>query len=282
METERKTRNTNEPQDPDKTLILAVETSSRVGSVALALGPNLLAETTFTAPLRHSAEIFPAIVELLNRSGRSPSDLDQVHLSIGPGSFTGLRIAVAAAKAMHLANGVRIVAVDSLDAIAANVKDASLEGAFQSISEDSSRTLRLATLLDAKRGQFYTAVYEYDGSHEKTQPGPNDAPGYHIPAPGGGSWRKTMADGLLSAAEIQERFASPENPICVAGDGLLYHRDRFQVEGIHVLDGSYWSPHAAGIHRLGWQKALADRFADPLALVPFYLRGPEVTLRKRA
>jgi tRNA threonylcarbamoyl adenosine modification protein YeaZ len=282
MENACKRHSRNQAENLDKTLILAVETSSRVGSVALASGPNLLGETTFTAPLRHSAEIFPAIVELLNRSGRSPSDLDQVHLSIGPGSFTGLRIAVAAAKAMHLANGVRIVAVDSLDAIAANVKDAPLEGAFQSISEDSSRTLRLATLLDAKRGQFYTAVYEYNGNHGKTQPAPNDDPGYHIPAPRGGFWRKTMADGLLSAAEFQERFASSENPICVAGDGLLYHRDRFQVEGVHVLDPSCWSPHAAGIHRLGWQKASNDRFADPLALVPFYLRGPEVTLRKRA
>ncbi len=281
METLRKTRNTNRNGNPAKPLILAIETSSRVGSVALASGPDLLGETTFTAPLRHSAEIFPAIVDLLSRSGYGPPDLDQVHLSIGPGSFTGLRIAVTVGKAMHLANGVRIVAVDSLDTIAANVKDARLEEAFQSISEESSGPGRLATLLDAKRGQFYTAVYEYDTDGRGVEPDQADAPDYRISAPGGGFWRKTLADGLLNAAEIRDRFASPDNPICVAGDGLLYHRDQFQVEGIRILDPSSWSPRATVIHLLGFQKASIGRFSDPLALVPFYLRGPEVTLRRR-
>lgn len=282
MGTAHKTQGAKSDKKPSETLILAIETSSRVGSVALASGPELLGETTFTAPLRHSAEIFPAIVDLLSQSGHRPSDLDQVHLSIGPGSFTGLRIAVAAAKAMHLANGVQIVAVDSLDTIAANVKDARLAEAFQSISQESSGPGRLATLLDAKRGQFYTAVYEYDPGRPEAEMDEVDRPGYRIAAPEGGFWRKTLADGLLSAAEFRDRFATPENPICVAGDGLLYHRDRFQVEGIRILDPSYWSPHASGIHQLGWQAASAHRFADPLTLVPFYLRGPEVTLRKRA
>jgi tRNA threonylcarbamoyl adenosine modification protein YeaZ len=268
---------------PREPLILAIETSSRVGSVALALGRNLLGQTTFTAPMRHSAEVFPAIVALLSRSGYGPSDLGQVHISIGPGSFTGLRIAVAAAKAMHLANSVRIVAVNSLDAIAANVKDAPSSEAFQSISEESSDPCRLATLLDAKRGQFYTAVYEYEGQDRRPLPEEAlDDPGYRIPAPADGFWRKTLPDCLMSAAELLDRFATPGNPISVAGDGLLYHQDRFQVEEVRILDPRHWSPRAAGVHILGRQKAAMNRFSDPLTLVPFYLRGPEVTLRKTA
>jgi tRNA threonylcarbamoyladenosine biosynthesis protein TsaB len=267
---------------PRNALILAIETSSRVGSVALASGSELLGRTTFTAPMQHSAEIMPAIVELLRRSSHSPSDLEQVYVSIGPGSFTGLRIAVAAAKAMHLANGARIVAVDSLDAIAANVKDAPFDEAFQSISQES-RILRLAALLDAKRGQFFTAVYEYQrGDREPAPEDAADSPDYRIPAPAGGWWRKALADCLLTADELLDRFATPDHPLLVAGDGLLYHQDRFQGRAARILDERYWSPRAESIHLLGCRKAATGRFSDPLTLVPFYLRGPEVTLRKAA
>jgi len=67
-------------------LILAVETSSRVGSVALAAGQRLLAEQSFTAPLRHSAEIFPAVGSLLDRFGHTPDNITAAYISIGPGS----------------------------------------------------------------------------------------------------------------------------------------------------------------------------------------------------
>ena len=276
-------RNTNEPNRALQPLILAIETSSRVGSVALALGTELLGQATFSAPLRHSAEIFGAIAGLLSRAGYGPSDLRQVHISAGPGSFTGLRIAVAAAKAMHLAGGVRIVAVDCLDVIAANAKDVPSATAFQWNSEDSPAPRRLATVLDAKRGQFFTAVYEYsrDIHGPASEPTP-DGPGYRIPAPADGDWRKTLPDCLLSAADLRDRFANPDEPILVAGDGLLHHRSQFEVEGIQILDPALWSPQATGVLLLGRQKAASDRFSDPLTLVPFYLRGPEVTLRKRA
>ncbi|HNY80238.1 MAG: tRNA (adenosine(37)-N6)-threonylcarbamoyltransferase complex dimerization subunit type 1 TsaB [Sedimentisphaerales bacterium] len=277
-----KTGETSEAKTPRNALILAVETSSRVGSVALASGSELLGQATFTAPMQHSAEIMPAIVELLHRSSRSPLNLEQVHISIGPGSFTGLRIAVAAAKAMHLANGTRIVAVDSLDAIAANVKDAPVDEAFQSISQES-HILRLATLLDAKRGQFFTAVYEYQRQdHEPPPEDASDDRDYLIPAPAGGWWRKTLPDCLLTADELLDRFATPDYPLLVAGDGLLYHQDRFQGRAARILDERYWSPRAESVHLLGCRKAAAGRFSDPLTLVPFYLRGPEVTLRKSA
>ncbi|HPC95388.1 MAG TPA: tRNA (adenosine(37)-N6)-threonylcarbamoyltransferase complex dimerization subunit type 1 TsaB [Sedimentisphaerales bacterium] len=269
----------DQAETPRNTLILAMETSSRIGSVALALGHDLLGQTTFSAPMQHSAEIMPAIAGLLRQSDHGPSDLDQVHISIGPGSFTGLRIAVAAAKAMHLANGVRIVAVDSLDAIAANVKDAPCDPAFQSISQESGIP-RLATLLDAKRGQFFAAVYEYRRKDHEPQPGDtSDEPDYRIPAPAGGSWRKVLPDCLITAAELLDRFAAPGHPLLVAGDGLLYHLDQFRTEAVRILDARYWSPRAESIHLLGCQKAAGGRFSDPLTVAPFYLRGPEVTLR---
>lgn len=276
-----KTRDVRAENSVLRPLILAIETSSRVGSVALAMGQDLLGQATFSAPLQHSAELFPSIVGLLSRSGRRPSDLNQVHISVGPGSFTGLRIAVAAAKAMHVAGGVRIVAVDSLDSIAANVRDAFPGNAFQDIGRESTAPPRLATVLDAKRGQFFTAVYAYQDRDQQAPPeNASDGPGYRIPAPAGGSWCKVLPDCLLTAAELLDRFATPDHPLLVVGDGLLYHQDRFQAKAVHILDPRHWSPRAESIHLLGCQKATSGQFSDPLTLVPFYLRGPEVTLRR--
>jgi tRNA threonylcarbamoyladenosine biosynthesis protein TsaB len=263
-------------------VILAVETSSRIGSAALAVGPRLLEESRLDAPMQHSAEIFPAIERVLKGHGYAPADIDQIHIAVGPGSFTGLRIAVTMAKAMHLANGVRIVTVDSLDVVAANLSGASA-GQIEAAREEPGTAMpgRIAALFDAKRGQFYAGIYQRGTPGlEDLRRADSDDPGYLIPAPDNGLWQKIVPDALMTVREITERSAE-SGPIGLLGDGLLYHRDKFDTDRIVILPEQYWSPHAANVHRLGYQKALAGRFADPLALTPFYLRGPEVTLRKK-
>ena len=262
----------------EEPLVLAVETSSRVGSVALARGPVLLAESTFSAPLQHSAEVFPAISQLLNRFHFVPGDIAQVHIATGPGSFTGLRIAVTLAKAMHLASATAIVTVNSLDVIAANIGDAS---SAQALQDSCGVPLdRIAAVLDAKRGEFYAAVYQRTGRTERAdQPVPAGDSGYVIPAPQEHIWQKTVPDCLITADGIVERFGV-DAPLGVLGDGLLYHRDEFAAHNVRVLDEKCWSPRASNVHRLGYQKARAGLFADPLTLMPFYLRGPLVTLKK--
>jgi len=263
-------------------LTLAVETSSRIGSAALALGDRLIEESAFSSPMQHSAEIFPAIESLLARHGHRPSEIGQVHIAVGPGSFTGLRIAVTLAKAMHLAQGVQIVTVDSLDVVAANLGDAPEDaGGNQARPQPGPLPDRIAALFDAKRGQFYVSIYDRVPPETDASENPgDDAPGYHIPAPCDTIWRKIHPDSLMTAREIIEGFAGT-GLLGVLGDGLLYRREEFAVEGVAILPESCWSPRAANVHRLGWQKAHAGLFADPLALTPFYLRGPLVTLKRR-
>ncbi len=265
-----------------KNVTLAVETSSRIGSIALADGGDLLGETTFSGALRHSAELFPSITELLQRFGYTAGEIGQVAISIGPGSFTGLRIAVTAAKCIHLANKARIVTVDSLDATAAHVTDAGPESIIQNSEKDDGPPRRLATILDAKRGQFYAAVYEYVAAGASPEAQEAEQPGYDIPAYEQGCWRKILPDCLITAADLLDRFADKANPIAVMGDGLLYHQDKFTAEGTRIVHPDLWGAKAAQIHVLGHQKAQVGRFSDPTALTPFYLRGPQVTLRKRA
>ena len=147
----------------EKSLILAIETSSRKGSVAIALDEKMLAEKLFSAPLKHSAEIFPSIRDLLERFGLNPNQIEHIYISGGPGSFTGLRIATTIAKMMQLVYSTKIVSVDTLDVIAANVIDLSAGNTFPA-SNHKFPVLsgeRVAAVLDAKRGQFYVAVFEF-------------------------------------------------------------------------------------------------------------------------
>jgi tRNA threonylcarbamoyladenosine biosynthesis protein TsaB len=127
--------------------IVAIETSSRRGSVAIAVGPDLIATAEFTADLRHAVELLPSIDRLCRNAGWPPASIEQVHVSIGPGSFTGLRVAVTAARHLALAVGARIVAVPSLAVIA----------------ENACLQPRVAVILDAKRRQVYAGLFERRG-----------------------------------------------------------------------------------------------------------------------
>jgi len=274
--------NRGRPDNPiEEDVILAVETSSRIGSAALALGPRLLAQSRFTGPMQHSSELFPAVADLLRNGGYVPTDIDQIHVAIGPGSFTGLRIAVAMAKAMYLANAVRIVTVDSLDVVAANLSETpASRGQAVGVETGIAIPDRIAALFDAKRGQFYASVYQRIAPVPGSEEGDKEGPGYHIPGPDNTLWQKIAPDCLMTAPQIVEDFARSDR-LGLLGDGLFYHRDTFDTDRTVILPEQYWSPRAANVHRLGWQKALASRFSDPLGLTPFYLRGPEVTLRKK-
>jgi tRNA threonylcarbamoyladenosine biosynthesis protein TsaB len=233
-----------------KPLILAVETSGRAGSAAIARGPQLIDNLDFSAPMRHSAELFVAVDQLLKKADLKPRDIEHIYISSGPGSFTGIRIAVTMAKTMNFANGAKIVALDTLDVIAQNAADY--------IRDKNATVSRIATILDAKRGQFFVAVYDNQN----------------------GKWVKTTPDCLMTAAEFVRNF-SGFGPIWLLGEGLVYYANMFAGEGINFLDKEYWPASAKKVHKLGWQEACQNRIADSLKLVPFYLRGPDAVPKQK-
>ncbi len=255
-----------------KPCILAVETSSRIGSVVIAFGGEILAETIFSCPLMHSAEIFPAIIALLKRARRKPDQIEHVYISGGPGSFTGLRIATTLAKAMHLANTVKVIAVDTLDVIAYNTVDYIREKIdIKSRSGKNKDSIeKIATIVDAKRGQFFVAVYNcnlYEADAQR--------------AMFSRQYEKISPDSLMSASEFIVKFTGKNKPIWLLGDGLVYHRDKFKAKGVCFFEEKYWSPRANKVHMLGWQMARQAVFADPINLTPFYLRRPDVKIKSR-
>ena len=103
----------------DRPHILAIETSSRRGFVALGRGDTVLEVVELPPKRRHNLDLVPTIDAVCQRHGLGPSVLGELYVSLGPGAFTGLRIAVATAKMLALTVGVKIVGVPTLDLLCA-------------------------------------------------------------------------------------------------------------------------------------------------------------------
>jgi len=226
--------------------IIAIETSSRHGSVAVALGPDLLAEETFPTDQEHARELLPALDRLCRAQGWSPDEIAHCYVSIGPGSFTGLRVAVTFARHLALATGAKICAVPTLDAVAENC--AALPDAPE----------HLAVVFDAKRGQVFAAVFARRGGSSA-------------------GVAKSAYDRIVEPCMIEPDalLATAPRPIAVVGEGIDHHRAAIEASGAALLDRTLWRPRAANVHRLGWGLAEQGRFTPARELVPFYLRRPE-------
>lgn len=223
-------------------LILAVETSGRWGSVALGKGEDVLVERPFSSPMRHSAELFPAIAALLAETGCTPGDIGQVYVSSGPGSFTGLRLAVTMAKTMALASGTKIVAVNSLEAAAQNATD---------YARDTGTACQcVAVVLDAKRGQFFTGFFR----------------------PAAGRWKAVGSPELMKPEAFVKAAETQGTKVHILGEGLVYYAAKFSSSHIVILPEAYWQPKASAVFALGRERANAGDFDDPVSLVPTYIR----------
>ena len=253
-------------------LIMAIETSGRQGSVALARGPVVLAESGFSTDREHARELLPTLDKLCREQGWRPSEIEQCYVSIGPGSFTGLRVAVTFARHLALAGGARIVAVPTLEVIAENC--AILE----------PPPAHVAVILDAKRGQVFAAVYERAAPTASPESGaiadqqmgdialPTGLDRHPISALRPPAYRCLVEPCLIEPVRL---LAGAPRPLAMTGEGIDYHRAALDVAEVEVLDRTLWPPQARNVHRVGWQLALAECFTPSRELVPFYLRRPE-------
>ncbi len=245
---------TQKARKTDSPFILAIETSGRAGSIAIGVDKEVLGWQAFSGPMRHSAELFPAFSRLLKAADRECGEIEQVYISAGPGSFTGIRIAVTLAKAMSLANTsrrTRIVAVNTMQVIAENAVD------YMKKKQIEINTI--ATILDAKRGQFFVAIFDRQ----------NDR------------WLRRLPDCLMRPDEFVKKFSGAGQPVWLLGEGLVYYAEAFKAESVRIIEPDYWQADARKLYQLGREMALAGQFADPVTLVPFYLRKPEVKEKPR-
>ncbi|MGE4590050.1 MAG: tRNA (adenosine(37)-N6)-threonylcarbamoyltransferase complex dimerization subunit type 1 TsaB [Acidaminococcaceae bacterium] len=127
-------------------LILGIDTATKVCTVSLVRDNEMVAEYEINAGMTHSEELLPQIGQLLERTKIDKKDIDLIAISIGPGSFTGLRIGLATAEAMAYSWQIPVSGVDTLKAMAYNLP-----------VDD----IVLAPVLDAQKGNYYLALYEW-------------------------------------------------------------------------------------------------------------------------
>ncbi len=129
--------------------VLAIDTSTLAGGVALLDGAHLIAEYLLDVRVTHSERLLPAIDRMLGDAGWPAATLEGLAVAVGPGSFTGLRIGLAAAKGLAFALDVPIAAIPTLDALAASLPFAGLP---------------VCPVLDARKGEVYACRYRWDGA----------------------------------------------------------------------------------------------------------------------
>ena len=124
--------------------IIAIETATLVGSIAIIDDERVISELTLNVKATHSEKLMAAMNHLLSESGLTINDMDGIAVSIGPGSFTGLRIGLSTAKGLSYGSGKPLIGISTLDALASNLP--------------FSRYL-VCPILDARKGEVYTAIY---------------------------------------------------------------------------------------------------------------------------
>ncbi len=217
--------------------ILAFETSAKAASVALTQEGKLLGESYQNTGLTHSQTLMVMAQDLLRQCGVAISQLDAVAVANGPGSFTGVRIGVAAAKGLAWGAELPCVGVSTLSAMAVGL------GAWQGY---------VCPVMDARRSQVYNALFHVDC----------------------GKYTRIREDRAISLQELGEDVKNLSQPIFLVGDGsvLCYNTLSEAVPALVLPPEHRMHQRAVGV-ALEAQRMMHEGAIPPAAeLVPNYLR----------
>jgi tRNA threonylcarbamoyladenosine biosynthesis protein TsaB len=221
--------------------LAAIDTSTALGSVALFEDGELVAEQSQRVSNAHGESLLPMVAALFERVGWQPAQVQRWGVGIGPGSFTGVRIAVATAKGIALATGAELVGVTSLDALAEGV-------------DDRGGTV-VASVLEAGKGEVFVQARR----EGQVVLGPS-----HVV--------------LAEVGATLARIAGAEGPVVVAGEAASeLDLSALGVRVILAVAAPHDLPRASIIGRIAHARTPDD--AD--ALEPLYVRPPDITMPKK-
>jgi len=234
-------------KSPDSgTTLLCLETSTGVSSVALVNRAGLLARCCRNSPAPHTADLFPTVKRLLDDCGERPSDLFGVGVAAGPGSFTGLRVALSAAKTLAWAAGVPLFAVGSLEALAFGAAD---------------RKLPVCALFNAGQNELYAAAYSR-------------------PTPGSPA-QELIAPGAFTLEKLCSELRGFDRLICL-GEGFRTREQELTAclgQRLEKTPARCNLPDAALVGELVLTAPERYRVKDIFGFEPFYVRCSRTQLR---
>jgi len=221
--------------------ILAFDASTKFLTVALADNGETIGSFHEDVGMNQSTLLMPTIESILKEAGCALNELDGIAVGVGPGSFTGLRIAITTAKGLSMVSGVPVVGVPTLDLIAYNFIG---QGAY------------LLPVLDARKNRVYACLYHSDGLTitPKTE------------------YLLEPADAL--AGRITKKALA-------FGDGFELYRELFESRNKNILAAGHneWYPKGEVLASLGAARLKAQGADRIDALVPMYLYPKECNVR---
>jgi tRNA threonylcarbamoyladenosine biosynthesis protein TsaB len=212
---------------------LILETSGRIGQVALAEGERLRGVRCLEETRRHARDLAPGVMELLAGLGWRPRDLQGVIVSRGPGSYTGLRVGLMSAKALAYATGCAVLGIETFAAIAQQVPP---------------EVLRLDVLADAQQDKVYVQGFGRTSSAEPMAP-----------------------LSPLAIRPFADWLAGRPADAWVSGPGLRGHEGRITGDR-RVVAADQWDPRPESLLQLGLARLAKGERDDCWSLEPLYLR----------
>jgi len=225
--------------------ILAIETATPSGSVALLDGPTLVVERSEAVPMHHLEWLAPTIDQVLGDVGWSTATIEGLAVSQGPGGFTGLRIGIATALAWARAREVPVVGIPTLAALALGVEAHGL----------------VCPVLDARRDEVAAALFEHDGGVTR------------------------LMDDVVAPMDVILETLPADRPITFAGDGLERYSHAIEAARggrASFAPRSQWEPRARAVGRLAWERLARGERDNPYTVWPLYARHPVFTDGRRS
>ena len=218
-------------------LILAFETSAKAASVALTENGKLLGESYQNTGLTHSQTLMVMAEDLLKQCGKTVEDVTAVAVAEGPGSFTGVRIGVAAAKGFAWGRQIPCYGISTLEAMAVSL------GIYQGY---------VCPVMDARRSQVYNALFYVNQ----------------------GQIQRVKEDRAIALTDLSEELKTLDGPIYLVGDGsnLTYKTLAGEIPALILPPEHRMHQRAIGVALLAEAKAQTGESGDGAALQPNYLR----------
>ena len=213
--------------------ILAIDTSGRLASCSLYEDGREVASCTRDSQMDHSRTILPLCEEMVRAQGLTFKDIDAYAAAVGPGSFTGIRIGVAAAKGLSWGGELPLCGVSTLEAMALGL------GAYEGI---------VCPVMDARRSQVYNALFRAEG----------------------GKLTRIAPDRAISLEELGKELSALPGPVFLVGDGsYVTHK---ALPGTVLPPEHRLHQRAAGVALAAEEKIASGESCDGAALTPNYLR----------
>ncbi|MGQ9647569.1 MAG: tRNA (adenosine(37)-N6)-threonylcarbamoyltransferase complex dimerization subunit type 1 TsaB [Thermodesulfobacteriota bacterium] len=223
--------------------ILGIDTSTACGGIGLIHDERIISDYLLNVSVTHSERLLSGVDFVLRKAGYALEDLDGLAISLGPGSFTGVRIGVSTVKGLAFAVKKPVVGVSTLDVLASQV---------------SPTPYLICPIIDAKKGETYSAFYRYEDL---------DRP-------------KRLSEYQVLRPEVLSRMVN--EPTIFLGDGVKTYGDHLRtwLKSFAIFSPpTFHIPHGSAVARLGIELLLRGETLDLAAFIPLYVRRSEAEIK---